>query len=56
MTLRHKRSRPLDRPELHRDARPFVIATEDTYASKQYFEESSIFRNPRIHVLALSTE
>ena len=56
MNLRHKRPRPLDRPDLHRDARLYVIATEDTYAPKQYFEESSIFRNPRIHVLTLPTE
>jgi hypothetical protein len=33
-----------------------VIATEDTYAPKQYFEESSIFRSPRIHVLTLPTK
>lgn len=56
MTLRHKRPRPLDRPELYRDARRFVIGTEDTYAPRQYFEESSIFRNPRILVLTLPTE
>ena len=56
MTLRHKRARPLDRPELHRDFRRFVLATEDTYAPRQYFEESSIFRNPRIHVLTLPTQ
>lgn len=56
MTLRHKRPRPLDRPELHRDARLFVIASEDTYAAKQYFEESPVFRDRRIYVLTLPTE
>jgi hypothetical protein len=33
-----------------------VIATEDTYAPKQYFEESSIFKNPRIYVPALPSK
>jgi hypothetical protein len=56
MRLIHKRSRLLNRPDLQRDASLIVIATEDTYASQQYFEESTIFRNPRVHVLALPTE
>jgi hypothetical protein len=35
-----------------RDARLFVVATEDTYASKQYF---GFFRHPRVHVEVLPT-
>lgn len=56
MRLRHKRPRPLDRSDLHRDARLFVVATEDTFAPRQYFEESPVFKSPRIRVLALTTE
>jgi hypothetical protein len=56
MTLRHKRPRPLDRPELKRDASLIVIATEDSYAPKQYFEESTIFRSSRFQIETLPTE
>ena len=55
MTLRRKKPRPLSRQERPtlRDARLFIIATEDTYAPKRYFE---LFRNPRIHTRVLSTQ
>jgi hypothetical protein len=52
-----KKPRPLAREEMaYRDDRLFVIATEDTHAPKQYFSDSTIFRNPRIHVRVLPTE
>ena len=54
MSLRCKKPRPLTREEKpYRDARLFVIATEDTYAPNQYFQ---LFRNTRIKVLVLPTE
>lgn len=54
MNLRCKKSRPLIREEkTYRDARLFVIATEDTHAPAQYFR---LFRNPRIQVRVLPTE
>lgn len=54
MTLRCRKPRPLTREERPiRDARLFVIATEDTYAPEQYFR---LFRNPRIKVHVLPTE
>src|SRR5665213_2946471 len=53
MPLIHRRSRPMPRDEGKlRDARLFVIATEDTYAPKQYF---GFFEHPRIHVEVLET-
>jgi len=39
-------------PGRRRDARLFVVATEDTYAPKQYF---GFFQNPRLHVQVLET-
>jgi len=54
MTLHHKKPRPLSRQELPtRDARIFVIATEDTYAPQRYFE---LFKNPRIKTHVLPTQ
>ena len=54
MTLHHKKSRPLSRPDMiYRDDRLFIIATEDTYTPKQYFD---LFRNSHIHVKVLFTE
>jgi hypothetical protein len=54
MTLRSKKPRPLVRDEsVHRDARLFVIATEDENAPKNYFDQ---FKNPRIQVKVLPSE
>jgi len=54
MTLRCKKSRPLTREERPlRDARLFILATEDTYAPELYFR---LFRNPRVKVHVLATE
>jgi hypothetical protein len=54
MTLRCKKPRPLTREEKPlRDARLFVIATEDKYAPRESFR---LFGNPRIKVLVLPTE
>ena len=54
MSLRRKKPRPLEREEKpFRDARLFVIATEDTHAPKQYFR---LFRSQRIKVRVLPTE
>ena len=55
MNLRHKKPRPLERKdkETLRDARLFVIATEDTYAPDRYFH---IFTNPHFQVKVLSTK
>jgi RloB-like protein len=53
MSLISRRPRPIPRDEGKlRDARLFVIATEDTYAPKQYF---AFFGHPRIHVEVLGT-
>ncbi len=53
MSLTSRRSRPLPRDTgLVRDARLFVIATEDTKAPKQYF---SFFPSSRVHVEVLET-
>jgi hypothetical protein len=53
MPLTSRKSRPLPRhvPML-RDARLFIVATEDTCAPKQYF---SFFPHPRVHVEVLET-
>ena len=55
MTLRGKKPRPLSRqePSTMRDARLFIIATEDTYAPRRYFR---LFKNPRIHTHMLPTQ
>jgi hypothetical protein len=53
MALTSRRPRPLPRNVgLLRDARLFVIATEDTRAPKQYL---SFFPHPRVHVEVLET-
>ena len=53
MSLTSRRQRPIPRDAGKlRDTRLFVLATEDTYAPKQYF---SFFRHPRIHVKVLET-
>lgn len=50
----HRKPRPLAREDrTYRDDRLFVIATEDTFAPRQYFV---VFRNPRIKVRVLPTE
>ena len=55
MTLRFKKPRPLNRQlGAYRDSRLFVIATEDTHAPKNYFDEN--FQSPRVHVAMLPTE
>lgn len=54
MTLRCKRPRPLSREDHPlRDARLYIIATEDTHAPQNYF---LLFKNPRIKIHVLPTE
>jgi hypothetical protein len=54
MSLIGRRARPIPRDEGKlRDARLFIVATEDTYAPKQYF---GFFSHSRIHVEILETE
>lgn len=54
--LTSRAKRPLNREIPHlRDTRLVIIATEDTYAVKQYFE-SEIFSNPRVQVIILETQ
>lgn len=53
MSLTSRKSRPLPRSvPLLRDARLFIVATEDTVAPKQYF---SFYPHPRVHVEVLET-
>ena len=53
MTLTHRKSRPLGRDkQAFRDDRLFIIACDDTYAPKQYFD---FFRIPRIQVHVVPT-
>ena len=53
MAITPRKPRPLGRQELdQRDDRIFVIATEDTYAAKQYFES---LRIPRLKIKVLET-
>ncbi|MCK5509304.1 MAG: hypothetical protein KAI50_12390 [Desulfobacterales bacterium] len=55
MALTTRRKRPLDRrtrPEPHRDARLFVIATEGEKTEKQYF---SLFRNRRCQLKIIAS-
>src|SRR5438128_10391481 len=53
MTLIARRPRPTPRDEGKlRDTRLFVVATEGTYAPKQYF---GFFSHPRIHMVVLET-
>jgi RloB-like protein len=53
MPLTHRKPRPLSRDQqTFRDDRLFIIACDDTYAPKQYFE---FFRIPRIHVHVVPT-
>lgn len=57
MGITSRKARPLKRrPEVPkvRDARLVVIATEDTYAAKQYFE-SELFHSSRIQIEVLET-
>lgn len=51
-----KRHRPLGRrePEKYRDARLFVIATEDTYAARQYFDAFGGM-SPRVKIVVSET-
>ena len=53
-----RKQRPLGRQEkLYRDDRLFIIATEDRYAPKQYFDLlKAIVRNSRIKTQVLPTE
>lgn len=54
MNLRCKKPRPLTREDkTYRDDRLFIVATEDTYAPRQYFEALC---NPRIKVHVLQTD
>lgn len=53
MSLTTRKKRPLVRDtQTFRDARLFIIACDDTYAPKQYFE---FFKIPRIHVHVVET-
>lgn len=53
MSLVHRKPRPLTRDsESLRDDRLFIIACDDTYAPKQYFE---FFRIPRVQVHVVAT-
>lgn len=53
MNIRRKKPRPLSRQDVEfRDARLFIVATEDTHAPSMYLR---LFRNTRIKVLVLST-
>ncbi|MCK5230903.1 MAG: RloB domain-containing protein, partial [Desulfobulbaceae bacterium] len=56
MALTSRRKRPIDRrskPEPHRDARLFIIATEGRKTEKQYF---SIFGNKKCQVHVITNE
>jgi hypothetical protein len=54
MSLVSRQPRPLRREEArYRDDRLFIIACDDTYAPKQYFD---FFQIPRIQVHVVSTE
>jgi hypothetical protein len=54
MSLISRQPRPLKREEAsYRDDRLFIIACDDTYAPKQYFD---FFQIPRIQVHVVSTE
>jgi hypothetical protein len=53
MPLTHRKPRPLNRDkQAFRDDRLFIIACDDTYAPKQYFD---FFRIPRIQVHVVPT-
>jgi RloB-like protein len=53
MPLTHRRARPLARDkQTFRDDRLFIIACDDTYAPKQYFD---FFRIPRVQVHVVET-
>src|SRR5581483_11190135 len=55
MSLVHRKPRPIKRddPARLRDDRLFLIACDDTYAPKQYFD---FFRLRRIHVHVIETK
>lgn len=54
MSLTSRKARPLIRDvDSFRDDRLFIIASDDTYAPKQYFD---MFELPRIKVLVIPTE
>lgn len=48
-----RKKRPIARPRAYRNARLFVIACEDRYVPKDYFEG---LRSSQIHVEVLATE
>lgn len=51
--MAHRKPRPLAREErAFRDDRLFLVATEDTYAAKQYMD---FLKNPRVKVIVLET-
>jgi hypothetical protein len=53
MPITNRKPRPLARDkQTYRDDRLFIVACDDTYAPKQYFE---IFRIPRIQVFVVET-
>lgn len=59
MTSKIRRTGLLRRPEQHRDARLYVVATEDTYAPAQYFhalQERELIDRSRVRVITLATE
>jgi hypothetical protein len=54
MPMTTRRARPLARDkQVFRDDRLFIIACDDTYAPKQYFE---LFRIPRIQIFVVETK
>ncbi len=59
MTPKIRRTGLLRRPEQHRDARLYVVATEDTYAAPQYFhalQERGLVDRSRVRVVTLPPE
>ena len=54
MSLTHRKPRPLKRDEgTLRDDRLFIVACDDTYAPKQYFD---FFQIPRVQVHVVPSE
>lgn len=59
MTSKIRRTGLLRRPEQHRDARLYVVATEDTYAAPQYFhalQERGLVDRSRVRIITLPPE
>lgn len=59
MTPKIRRTGLLRRPEQHRDAHLYVVATEDTYAAPQYFhalQERELIDRSRVRIITLPPE